>query len=348
MTYLIGQIVLCLLLASVLGLVVGWLLRGVRCRADINLLKKELQARGEKIEQCEQRIVALQRSMKELENSCKQEQQLAQERIQQLEPYQAEAVWLRQELDNTTSQKNKQITHLSTQLGSLQSLKHDIKVNETIIQRLESQLRTQAAAKNKQVNELRFQLGEMQPLTGQLKAKDHELRQTAAKHKNRIDQLTQQLHQLQARTKSEREALIPQTAGQNPPGQELSGAKTVVAPMPATPITAQPTPSVESTATPPDTLKKQNSAAHPRTTPQSALSASPDKDDLKKIYGIGPVMERTLNHLGITSFKQIMEFTRDDVERVTAAIKVFPGRIERDDWIGGAKKEHRKKYATKI
>ncbi|MEE9333371.1 MAG: hypothetical protein V3U65_04695 [Granulosicoccaceae bacterium] len=71
------------------------------------------------------------------------------------------------------------------------------------------------------------------------------------------------------------------------------------------------------------------------------------KDDLKRIKGIGPVMEKTLNRLGITSFKQIAEFTKADIQRVSDALKTFPGRIERDDWIGGASKQYTIKYENK-
>ena len=73
-----------------------------------------------------------------------------------------------------------------------------------------------------------------------------------------------------------------------------------------------------------------------------------EKDDLKKIRGIGPVMEKMLNKLGITSFKQIADFTVQDVQRVSEAIETFPGRVERDDWIGGAKREHKSKYGDKV
>ena len=61
------------------------------------------------------------------------------------------------------------------------------------------------------------------------------------------------------------------------------------------------------------------------------------KDDLKLIKGIGPVMEATLNDLGVTTFKQLADFTQSDIEKVSEAIGAFPGRIERDDWVGKAK-----------
>jgi predicted flap endonuclease-1-like 5' DNA nuclease len=65
-------------------------------------------------------------------------------------------------------------------------------------------------------------------------------------------------------------------------------------------------------------------------------ASAEDKDDLKLISGIGPVIESKLNAIGIYTFKQISEFTPVAVEQVTAAIKFFPDRIGRDNWIGQA------------
>lgn len=75
------------------------------------------------------------------------------------------------------------------------------------------------------------------------------------------------------------------------------------------------------------------------------LYKAPDyQDDLKKIKGIGPVMERTLNELGVTTFAQLANFDQQDIDRVSAAIDAFPGRIQRDDWVGKAKLQQRQKY----
>ncbi len=63
----------------------------------------------------------------------------------------------------------------------------------------------------------------------------------------------------------------------------------------------------------------------------------PPKDDLKLIAGIGPALEKKLNALGIYSFRQISEFTPTTIEEVTNAIKFFPGRIERDNWVSQAR-----------
>jgi small subunit ribosomal protein S2 len=61
-----------------------------------------------------------------------------------------------------------------------------------------------------------------------------------------------------------------------------------------------------------------------------------DNDDLKKISGVGPVLEGKLNALGITRFSQIAEFSDDQVNQVDEHLN-FRGRIEREDWISQAK-----------
>lgn len=59
-------------------------------------------------------------------------------------------------------------------------------------------------------------------------------------------------------------------------------------------------------------------------------------DDLKQIAGIGPVLERRLNQLGVTRFSQIAEFTEEDVQRLDEALSA-KGRIDRDDWVAKAR-----------
>ncbi|MEL6670725.1 MAG: hypothetical protein AAFR61_00985 [Bacteroidota bacterium] len=62
-----------------------------------------------------------------------------------------------------------------------------------------------------------------------------------------------------------------------------------------------------------------------------------DKQDLKKIKGIGPFIEKKLNALDILTFRQIANFTEEDEENVTDAIEFFPGRIQRDQWVPQAR-----------
>jgi len=67
-------------------------------------------------------------------------------------------------------------------------------------------------------------------------------------------------------------------------------------------------------------------------------------DDLKRVHGIGPKLERLLKDMGITSYRQIAGFRDDDIAYVAVAIESFPGRIQRDDWMSSAASEHERKY----
>ena len=54
--------------------------------------------------------------------------------------------------------------------------------------------------------------------------------------------------------------------------------------------------------------------------------------------GIGPVIEQSLNDIGIINYQQIATLTRKEIEEIADILNIFPGRIERDNWIGNARK----------
>jgi molybdopterin-containing oxidoreductase family membrane subunit len=61
-------------------------------------------------------------------------------------------------------------------------------------------------------------------------------------------------------------------------------------------------------------------------------------DDLKKISGVGPKMEEVLNSIGIYTFLQVSKMTKKEYDLLDSITGSFPGRAERDDWSGQAKK----------
>lgn len=67
------------------------------------------------------------------------------------------------------------------------------------------------------------------------------------------------------------------------------------------------------------------------------LADEAHKEDLTQINGIGPFIQEKLNELGIYTVKQISQFNNETAEKVSDAIKFFPGRIKRDRWIEQAK-----------
>ncbi len=60
-------------------------------------------------------------------------------------------------------------------------------------------------------------------------------------------------------------------------------------------------------------------------------------DDLKLIKGIGPQNESRLNALGVFHFDQIAAWTPEEARWIGSYL-AFPGRIEREDWIGQARR----------
>ncbi|GJM34207.1 MAG: hypothetical protein DHS20C18_32080 [Saprospiraceae bacterium] len=61
-----------------------------------------------------------------------------------------------------------------------------------------------------------------------------------------------------------------------------------------------------------------------------------EQDDLTRINGVGPFIQKQLNDIGIFTYEQISLLDQAAIEEVTREIGYFPGRIEKDDWVGQA------------
>ena len=68
-----------------------------------------------------------------------------------------------------------------------------------------------------------------------------------------------------------------------------------------------------------------------------AMEKPEGPDDLKLISGIGPKLEQVLNGLGVWTYGQIANWSRQEIAWVDDYLS-FKGRIGRDDWIGQAAK----------
>ncbi|WP_187430770.1 hypothetical protein ROLI_020300 [Roseobacter fucihabitans] len=66
-----------------------------------------------------------------------------------------------------------------------------------------------------------------------------------------------------------------------------------------------------------------------------APAAAAGADDLKKLSGVGPALEKKLIEGGVTSFAQIAAWTEADVAAIDEKLS-FKGRIEREGWIAQA------------
>ena len=78
------------------------------------------------------------------------------------------------------------------------------------------------------------------------------------------------------------------------------------------------------------------SAAPKPAKPAKPAEAAAGGDDLKRLSGVGPALEKKLHEAGVTSFAQIAAWTPEDVAAFDEKLN-FKGRIEREGWIAQAK-----------
>jgi len=82
--------------------------------------------------------------------------------------------------------------------------------------------------------------------------------------------------------------------------------------------------------------------------PPPLLDGPSAPDDLKLIVGIGPVLARLLQQMGITSYRQIARWSERDIDDFDARLPEFPGRIRRDAWVTQARALHQSKYGEAL
>ena len=83
--------------------------------------------------------------------------------------------------------------------------------------------------------------------------------------------------------------------------------------------------------------KPAKKAAPKKEAAAPAADAAPAAgDDLKKLSGVGPALEKKLHEAGVTTYAQIAAWTEEDVAAMDEKLS-FKGRIEREGWIEQAK-----------
>lgn len=83
--------------------------------------------------------------------------------------------------------------------------------------------------------------------------------------------------------------------------------------------------------------KKETPKAKAADETKTDTATAAGADDLKKLSGVGPALEQKLHDAGVTSFAQIAGWGPAEITEFDEKLS-FKGRIEREDWIGQAKK----------
>jgi predicted flap endonuclease-1-like 5' DNA nuclease len=84
-----------------------------------------------------------------------------------------------------------------------------------------------------------------------------------------------------------------------------------------------------------DTTEPGPEAARRAASMRKVVRAS-QADDLKRIKGIGVLIEKKLNSLGVMTYEDIANWTGEDIERISESLD-FKGRIQRENWVEQAR-----------
>jgi predicted flap endonuclease-1-like 5' DNA nuclease len=167
-------------------------------------------------------------------------------------------------------------------------------------------------------------LNELEARLGKLAAENESLQKEEEHAGKRLASLEARFDQIAAENQRLKDELDSLKDNSNGHELELASAPVIIKPSAdkavVTPVVASPA---------------QDAFASVLGTKIPAATAA-EKDDLTMIKGIGSFIEKKLNSVGIFTFEQISKLDNADIEKLTAAIEFFPGRIERDDWVGQA------------
>jgi predicted flap endonuclease-1-like 5' DNA nuclease len=73
--------------------------------------------------------------------------------------------------------------------------------------------------------------------------------------------------------------------------------------------------------------------ADEKSTSESVDACSRSPDNLQKIRGIGPALERRLNNSGIHRYQQIAQMSEKELAKIAAELAISPSLAARDGWI---------------
>lgn len=377
MTGLIIQMLGCLIVAAGIGVAVGWLLRhqsAVSHNQQMVDRETELRVKGQALDTAlydaklkSKAIVVLEAKVATLESLARSTQQDLTLKGERISALQNELASARQRLSATESEHTASLCRLAQQDSALAAYSNEAReanaactaAQQELLEKqqeisdLERRLAESEASFN-ELHRLRDQVAALEPAQGRIHWLEVQLSEKDAEHRGTLSRVNELLRHAESRERhiaelerrlADLESIQAELAGQakvmGQKEEEISRLRKRLVEVRAAlsgrtdggHVVARPD-------VPANQLSLQIS--------QSKVLHSSQKDDLKKISGIGPVLERALNKMGTYSYVQIAKWTPRDIARVAENIGTVPDRIKREKWIAGAKKHHREKYGEKI
>jgi predicted flap endonuclease-1-like 5' DNA nuclease len=353
MTYLLWQIVWCLVGTALLFLVFGWLIRGWFGQKDKGNLKVEseraawlggqIRTLGQKVSDRDKAIEEGNALLTQLRAQLAERQNQLTDRDTKLTAAVAEIVMLKTQVAELTpklafaASAGAEVVALKAQVAQLEPEISKLQTSSAEVSNLRSQL---AAA----IEEARARGAEPGPLMADRDARVSAAAEEAANLRSRIADLEGELAITQAaesegmfHTVTEENARLKEQIGELEPQISAREIQLRDWELRYTKAIAEKDSELAACRNRVTQLQQTKPAVHD-------IPPEFERDDLKLIFGIGPVLEKRLNELGVRFFREIAAWTKDDILRFESHLKEFPRRIERDNWVEGAREEHFKKY----
>jgi predicted flap endonuclease-1-like 5' DNA nuclease len=339
MAVVVREILLCLFLAALLGAAIGWAARGLRSRrlwaGEAAAAQRALEEARGQLRLSDSALAAGQRTVTELQADVDTGRR-------QLEA-------LRQELKETLMARD---TARHDTLGTRDQLsKVSAQAQEAVVAR--DALRAELDACRAALTAARTRTGEVEGQRDALRRESEELRaaQGAASQPDEVtrqrletlratlqaaergwDNARAQAEAAQQHLETTRRQLAHSEVDRHALGEQMATVQAELE-------TSRRRGDVAQTSHPEPTLAnvyQEIREPQPKT----------ERDDLQRIKGIGPVLERTLHRAGIYRYAQIATWTREEILAIAERLPGFHDRIMRDRWPTAARRLHLAKYGS--
>jgi predicted flap endonuclease-1-like 5' DNA nuclease len=335
----VRDILLCLLAASVLGAAIGWFARGLRARrlaaSEASASRHALQEAKALLRVTESARAGEQRELSELQTSV----DFARRQAETLQRELKEAELGRESARKEASEAQEVVAKLSSRLQEAETAREKAKVEVDAQRTAVAGARLRIVEVETQADAVRQENERLKKLQVSTTPPDEPTRQrletlkatlqaaetgwdAARAHTEAAFQQLNATQQLLAASEVERDSLATRLLDAQ---VELATLRSLPEAVQAPPV--QP-------ARPPDAVAR------------SGPVSKAERDDLKKIKGIGPAVERTLHRAGIYRYAQIASWTREDILAIGEKLPGFKERIVRDRWTTAARRLHVTKYGS--
>ena len=312
---------------------------------EIQQLQRQYKAAQQTIKSNEQERHNLQYRIAEMEAASVENDRLH-ARVEELEPAQGRVHWLEVQLCDRDAEYRAALHQLTSQLaerderiGKLEFLSQHLQEHEQAVAQWEAKYARALTQHEAQIAKLQQQLAAHEQLRSQLQLNEQLLHERA----EQINSLQQRIQEFE--TQQQDLADQAKTAGEKQ--EEITRLrKRLVEVRAALRI------KTDGGSVAPRLKTRPNGSQLSLEIEQARVAKDKPKDgpkdDLSKIRGIGPVFARTLYKMGLHSYGQIARWTPEDIDKVAKKLYTAPDRIKRDNWIAGAKRQHREKYGETL